>query len=362
MKKIISAFVFVITISVITVAFWLVLEAVLRVVLYVKTGDSVFITYGFAEPVRRDVESHERIYDAQGNCIYWKCTPSDNPKNPVNSSGFRGPEILKKTPEIKRIICMGGSTTYGLNLPYAETYPKLLQDELDRLAGKNRFEVINAGIAAFKLKQIIALYEHEAAHLQPDIVVIMNVFNNLVTDNKDFPFIWVEGDDSDKRTIVRMANRFIQISKEYSLLVKSAHDIAQKGLRNFMRTYNWEKGADAIMSSTGLWDDLSSDLSRLFNVIRGDNPAVRIIVLDEPMNIVDYPELAPPMDKAYQVQREVCAAYANVQHTALKADFNAARPAGLNPWVASYYDPIHLSRTGNALLASVVAKTVLQVQ
>lgn len=361
MKKNISIFALIVTTVVITVVFWLFLEACVRVVLYVKTGDSVFIAYGFAEPVRRDAESHERIYDSKGNLIYWKCTPSDDQRNPFNRLGFRGPDIPPKSPDTIRVVCFGGSTTYGLGLPYMDTYPKLLQEELDRFAGKNRYEVINAGIAAFKLKQIIALYENEAGNLQPDIVVIMNVFNNLETDDADdFSFIRVENDDADKFLFIRMASRFIQITKQYSLLVMSASDIAQKGFRNFMRNFNWQKGADAIMRSTWLWDEMSSDLNRLFSVISVDNPAVRIIVLDEPMNIIDYPELAPPMDKAYQVQRDVCAVHGYVQHVDLKAAFQAAQSAGRKIWFASYYDPIHLSRAGNELLASVVASIILR--
>ena len=334
------------------------LELGVRVALYVKSGDSVFLTYGFANTISNNNELYDQIYDPQGNRIYWKCKSSNNQRNPVNSHGFRGAEIMEKCPGKTRVLCFGGSTTYGLTLPYEETYPKLLQQALDLAAGRNHFEVINAGFPAFRLKQIIALYEHEVVNLNPDIVIIMNVFNNLVTDDKDFFYIQVT--DKKGKLLNCIANKIIEKSKRYSLLVESVANIAQKGYRDFLKNRNWQKGANAIMRSTGLWENITADLQHFFSVLTYNNKAIRIIVLDEAMNTIDYPELAPPMNKAYQVQRAVCAAYKNVEHADPNAILNKAQLTGEKIWFASYYDPIHLSRTGNELLAAFVAEEILQ--
>lgn len=345
---------------IVTVVFWAVIETGVRYALYAKTGDSAFLTYGLVTTVSADNEKHERVFDAQGNQIYWKCRPSDNPRNPVNRLGFRGPDIMAKKPETIRVMCFGGSTTYGLCLPYADTYPKLLQDVLDSEVGSGRFEVINAGFSAYKFKEIIALYEHEALSLEPDIVVILSVFNNLVSYNdENFYFIRVEGDGGNH--LARWGRQIIRACSKYSLLVKTFDDIAQKGARNFLRNFNWEQGVASIMRNTGLWDTMAADLHRLFALAIDSNAAVNIIVVDEPMNFIDYPELVPPMEKAYQVQRDVCMLYDNVYHIELMATFLRAQRDGQEIWHNSYFDPIHLSREGNALLASVLAERIVQL-
>lgn len=360
MKKSIAVPALAVFALIVTLVFWAALEMGVRIALYAKTGDKAFLTYGLVTPVSEDNEVHERIYDAEGKQLYWKCRPSDNPRNPVNRLGFRGPDIMARKPGVIRIMCLGGSTTYGLGLPYADTYPKLLQEALDREAGRGRFEVINAGFSAFKFKEIISLYEHEAGLLEPDIVVISSVFNNLVSYNdENFYYIRVEGEEGNQ--LARWGRQIISACSKYLLLVKTFDDLAQKGARHFLRNFNWEQGAASIMRNTGLWDAMAADLHRLFALAIDTNPAVHIIVVDEPMNFIDYSELAPPMEKAYQVQRDVCMFYDNVHYVELMGTFLRAHRAGQEIWNASHYDPIHLSREGNALLASIIAERIVRL-
>jgi lysophospholipase L1-like esterase len=322
----------------------------MRVGLYAKTRDINFLLYGFAQ--KRQQEIHEKFYDDEGNVLYHKCKPSDDVINPINKWGFRGPEISPEKEGVIRVVCLGSSTTYGLGLPYSGTYPKLLQDRLDRISGTTRYEVINAGVSAYQLKHIMALYEREIASLRPDVVILMNVFNNLITDDRDFFFIRVEGDESSM--LARLARNVLKQFKKYSLLVSSVDNLVQKGYKNFLQDIHWQKGAEAIMRSEGLWETMAHDLDQLFKLIIRNNPAVRIIVLDEPMNTLDYPELAGPMDKAYKTQRDVCSLYENVYHVELSPIFNNAQKESKKIWIAPHNDPIHLSFIGNQLLVSVV--------
>lgn len=343
-----------------TAVFWVFLEFCARAWMCFKTSNVVAFTYGFYSDKKvAESEAHERYYDAQGNYIYHKCKPSDDPRFPVNSQGFRGPEIGHKKPATVRIVCMGGSTTYGLLLPYADTYPKLLQDALDRVAGRNNFDVINAGISAFTIKNVIALYEKEIAVLEPDIIIFMNVFNNLVTDAKDFYFIQRDVDNGNAAP--RFFNKIINKCKQYSMLVKVLDDSALKGFKNILRDIHWEKGADAIMRSVDVWDNFSADLQSFFSIAMTTNPDVVIIVLDEPINSIGYPELAAPMEKAYAVQKSACALYANVYHFELARLFNQSRIEGDEIWNDPTCDPIHLSRNGNQMLASFLCEKILTI-
>jgi len=337
----------------------LLLEAGVRGALYFKTGDALFLTYGFTERAVENREVHERFYDSEGNVLYHKCKPSDDPNNPVNSLGFRGPEILKKKPGTVRIICLGGSTTYGLGLSYAKTYPKLLQDRLDQEAGKNRYEVINAGMSAYRLHHIAALYSREIARLEPDVVILMNVVNNLVADAGDFAFIRIEGEDNN--TLRRLSKKIVAKTRRYSLLINSIDNIAQKGFRYFLVDFNFARGAQAIMRSTNMWNRLSEDLHGLFSLFSRHNSGVHVFVLDEPINTLGFPELAPPMEKAYGIQQAVSENFDNVHHVALMPVFNEAQNRGEKIWIA-YSDPLHLSRDGNDLLARVLCREIMALQ
>ena len=96
-------------------------------------------------------------------------------KNPftvsVNSLGFRGQErSVAKRPGVFRIICVGGSNTYGADLSDHETWPHQLQLRLDRRA-PGRYEVWNLGLSGYNSLQLAAVAEHALARHSPDLII-----------------------------------------------------------------------------------------------------------------------------------------------------------------------------------------------
>ena len=79
------------------------------------------------------------------------------------------------------------------------------------------------------------------------------------------------------------------------------------------------------------------------------------------MNVIEYPELAPPIEKAYQTQKDVCSRYPATTHLAIAPLFSEAQKAKKRVWRAPYHDPIHLSRTGNELLAEIILKEIVKL-
>lgn len=89
----------------------------------------------------------------------------------VNSLGFRDRERTPAKPAgVKRIVFLGGSTTFGAGVNDNETYPARLQRLLDRRS-PGRFEVWNAGVCAYVLSQEIALAEEIIERYAPDLLV-----------------------------------------------------------------------------------------------------------------------------------------------------------------------------------------------
>jgi len=69
-----------------------------------------------------------------------------------------------------RIVCLGDSNTYGQDLPYAQTYPAVLQDLLREKYPELDAVVINAGICGHTSVQGLARLERDVLWYEPHVV------------------------------------------------------------------------------------------------------------------------------------------------------------------------------------------------
>ena len=99
-----------------------------------------------------------------------------------NSFGWRGPEVTPdKPPGTFRILGLGDSFTYGAGVDVAETYLARLEQRLNaRGPGHPRVEVVNAGIPSFFPEAERLLLEHYGLPLEPDLVVVGFVANDVI--------------------------------------------------------------------------------------------------------------------------------------------------------------------------------------
>jgi len=97
-----------------------------------------------------------------------------------NSLGFRGEELAIDKPEgTTRIVCCGGSTTYGFGVHNDDlTMPKLLQFVL-REQGR-QVEVINAGCPGWTTFETLINFESRVLDLDPDFVVVYHGINDVL--------------------------------------------------------------------------------------------------------------------------------------------------------------------------------------
>lgn len=105
--------------------------------------------------------------------------PSMPMRGPHNSLGFRGPETTLNKNGAKRIVCIGGSTTYGTrNLNEADCWPRRLESCL-RVEGAS-VEVINAGVPAYNSAECLQLLREKVLQLNPDIIIIYISVNDIM--------------------------------------------------------------------------------------------------------------------------------------------------------------------------------------
>jgi lysophospholipase L1-like esterase len=95
----------------------------------------------------------------------------------MNKKGLRGPDFQRRKPEgIYRIVCLGDSTTFSTG-EYKDSYPRLLEQILNRGLSKNKYEVINAGIPGTNIYHQRLLFEMIFKGTDPDMVLLMTGIN-----------------------------------------------------------------------------------------------------------------------------------------------------------------------------------------
>lgn len=75
----------------------------------------------------------------------------------LNSEGYRDREIAEKQASAVRIVCLGDSWTFGMNVGQEQTYPQRLQALLEREFPEAAVEVLNLGVLGYSSYQGLEL-------------------------------------------------------------------------------------------------------------------------------------------------------------------------------------------------------------
>lgn len=128
----------------------------------------------------RETNPLVRVQNTIGQAyLLYICAP--NYSHPVNgpqhnADGYRGKAvILERQPGIMRVLCLGGSTTYGWTVPSpAQTYPAVLEELLNARPppGFSGVEVMNGGLPFGTSAEMLAHYHFKYHYYRPDLVII----------------------------------------------------------------------------------------------------------------------------------------------------------------------------------------------
>ena len=96
-----------------------------------------------------------------------------------DNAGFRrlNGELPNKDAEVFRILTVGDSLTYGLGVPEAWTYSRILERALNR---DHRVEVLNLGVSGNQSEDVLDLVMRYVPRLQPDLVVYGVCLNDFL--------------------------------------------------------------------------------------------------------------------------------------------------------------------------------------
>ena len=112
----------------------------------------------------------------------WIRRPEYNVHLVINAHGLRGPDRPYEKPRgVHRTLLLGDSFTEGYTVAEEETVRARLEALLDA-AGCATHEVINGGTAAYSTDQEYLFFLEEGARYEPDVVVVLFYYNDLVGD------------------------------------------------------------------------------------------------------------------------------------------------------------------------------------
>ncbi len=186
---------------------------------------------------------------------YWKYSPHQHATEhndrgevfnvTINSMGFRGGEFTReKRSRTLRVVSLGASSTFGYHDKDNETYPSYLQDTLSQLLlekGCEEFtsaEVLNLGIPHLESDNIVALFMAEALPLKPDVVTYYEGINDAHVDRA------ASGPPSQRRGWIRnrisefygwLRARFIAIALAGNLHSTLAMRFSEAAIQNHMK-------------------------------------------------------------------------------------------------------------------------------
>jgi lysophospholipase L1-like esterase len=356
--------------------FFFILEGIQRVRWYLKSGGSAYwLLYGFVKKPKDYDLQIARIAAAKssakpqtvGSGVYeipiWEKTfpngiKKHNPDFPeykgiVNSLGFRSGEFSPdKEPGTYRIISTGGSTTAGYESDVGHTYPALLQKKLNGASeGRNKFEVINAGIGEEELPYINKLLKNELVGYRPDMVTLYLTFNHL--------HMWRGSVNVPKDLYYRMYKLKEWFSSR-SLLFLTLREKLNIALgRTLGDVYIPIKGAAALsrayMNTPGVFTSYRQDLEEFIRICK-ENGAAPVLMTEACVCNSSYMILGKEMKVVYEKMYGVMEDVAR-RNGAVFID-TAREMEGIKHMESLFTDGIHLKPEGNEVLAGIIYRNL----
>lgn len=157
------------------VVLFVVLELALQVRSQVRFGQSIFnLAKGQTRYIQDPVTGLKLLRPAS-------VLPGSEVEIRTNSLGLRSPEVTPaRLPGSLRIAVVGASTVMGEMARSNEaTFSALLHERLQKHYPDRKVEVINAGIAGYRLADQLSMLKQIVLPLKPDLVVVYPGFNDF---------------------------------------------------------------------------------------------------------------------------------------------------------------------------------------
>jgi hypothetical protein len=136
-------------------------------------------TLGFTDPIFRSSDAPGVSYELRPGArgYTWGRTWVE-----ANAFGMRGPDVaLEKPAGTWRVGVFGDSVTFGQGVPDEETYPRVAERRLRDEYGASgwRFEVLNFGLPAYNISNIVSSFVEKGVRFDLDAAVLAPIVEDF---------------------------------------------------------------------------------------------------------------------------------------------------------------------------------------
>jgi HEAT repeat protein/lysophospholipase L1-like esterase len=262
--------------------------------------------------------------DWEGDFYTVKATAAGWPPfEDYNHDGLRDREHnVAKPPGVRRLVCLGDSTTAGYRIRPEDAYPQVLQDLLDSLG--RSVEVFNVALGGWSTHQELLAYRRLARKYHPDVVLVGICLNDVpeLGNNLSRPPAW------------------LAFSHRHSALVRRLVAASDREIRSVEELIENPEAPKMQRAYARLFETLRT----LRDEVHADGAELRVLVF--PFRLQIAPDAPPPTP-----QEEIAAFCADegIHHLDL---LPAIRAAGEEAFVD--YD--HLSPLGEGIIADQILR------
>lgn len=139
-----------------------------------------------------------------------------NPQAPDTPGSFRGRSEFTPGSDYLRIVCMGGSTTFGFSVQRVDSWPAQAESTLCEQGLPS--EVINAGVLGHGSRQLLLRYRRDIAGLEGDVVILFTGWNRtgaLVDSREWVPHGIVREGDAISRRLASLCGRHSLLCRRF---------------------------------------------------------------------------------------------------------------------------------------------------
>lgn len=279
-----------------------------------------------------------------------------------NQQGFRNSRDFEpKNPEDLRVVCLGGSTTYGVGVEdNSETYPARLEQQLRKSPISEQYrviEVFNLGVGGYTSLEVLRTLESAALPLDPDIILIQIALNdvgprfypNFACDYSHFRLPMAPLESNLFESLLHKST--FAVSLGWAMGYYKPFTLQARTQKNMPTLETARKELSA--NGTTCFEDHIRDAVSLAKASAAD-----VYLLTEP-----YRDTGPTVDSnAKSVELESLYKRGLAEHNAVLLSIAATTDAEiidlnqLMPRDAMYFvDPIHMTAAGNQVKAELIA-------
>lgn len=224
----------------------------------------------------------------------------------TNAEGFRADKeySLKKTDGVKRIVCLGDSSTFGWGVSSENSYPQRLKEILTKNYPSSNCEVINAGMVGYSSYQGVIFLKNVIAKYFPDIITVAYMINDI----DKYRFFRSDG-KPDKELL--SANQAIIFLKNMLQRLR-LYNLTERAILDFFKGQDVLNAQDAITRPRERvsLQDYRSNLEKIIKIAGANN--IKVIFLKMPVNMPVFTSFVPE-NSVYEAKKKISLALEDIK-------------------------------------------------